>query len=178
MYAPFRKRSVTTPGRPKLRAWDNLAIVQVVKQPTQAGLAIQRRIVQGRAELVQRLLDQTQDGRQINTAYIERLNATFRQCLAALTRRGRCLARLPHPLVCGMFLVGSVYNFCSDHASLALELLLSPRRRRCLRRTPPITAGLTDHCWSVAELLTFKIAPPPFGPPKRLGRPPKLRASL
>ena len=167
----------TTPGRPKLRPWDNIAIVQVVKQRTNAELSVQRRVVQGSADLVQHLLNQTQGGGQINTAYIERLNATFRQCFAALTRRGRRLARLPQTLACGMYLVGTVYNFCTYHDSLALDLHISPCRRRWLHRTPAIAAGLTDHRWSVSELLTFKIAPSPFVPPKRLGRPPKLRTS-
>jgi hypothetical protein len=38
-----------------------------------------------------------------------------------------------------------------------------------------MASGLTDHCWSVHELLSFRIPPPPFAPPKRLGRPPKIR---
>ena len=54
----------------------------------------------------------------INTAYIERLNATFRERLAALTRRGRALARRPLTLHHGMYLIGTVYNFCTPHASL------------------------------------------------------------
>ncbi len=168
----------STPGRPKLRPWDNLAIVQVVKHRTDGVLSVQRRIVQGSTDLVQQLLHDTQGGGQINTAYIERLNATFRQCLAALTRRGRMLARLPQTLVHGMYLVGTVYNFCAYHDSLAVELLITPQRRRCLRRTPAIAAGLTDHCWSVQEVLCFKIPTPPFIPPKRRGRPPKVSASV
>jgi transposase-like protein len=77
----------STPGRPKLRPWDNIAIVQVVKQRSPDGLSVQRRLVQGSTDFVQHLLHHTQGGGQINTAYIERLNATFRQCLSALTRR-------------------------------------------------------------------------------------------
>jgi transposase-like protein len=168
----------STPGRPKLRPWDNVAIVQVVKQRTQGVLSVQRRIVQGSAAPVQQLLLETQGGGQINTAYIERLNATFRQCLAALTRRGRRLARLPQTLTYGMYLVGTVYNFCTYHDSLAVELLITPQRRRWLHRTPAIAAGLTDHRWSVQEVLCFKIPPPPFVPPKRRGRPPKAQAFL
>ena len=160
-------------GRPRLRPWDDLAIVQVVKHTTAATLTIQRRIVQGSAATVERLLGATQGGGQINTAYIERLNATFRQRLASLTRRSRALARQPQTLSAGMFLIGTVYNFCTYHNSLALELLISPRRRRWLRRTPTITAGLTDHCWTVAELLRFKVPPSAYVPPKRRGRPPK-----
>ena len=171
--SPFPR---TTPGRPKLRPWDNVAIVQVVKQRTQGVLSGQRRIVQGSTDLVQQLLKETQGGGQINTAYIERLNSTFRQCLAALTRRGRMLARLPRTLTHSMYLVGTVYNFCTYHDSLALERLISPQRRRWLRRTPAIAARLTDHRWSVQALLCFKVPPPTFVPPKRRGRPPKVTA--
>jgi hypothetical protein len=47
----------------------------------------------------------------ITTAYIERLNATFREHLAPLARRCRALARHTLTLQEGMFLVGTVYNF-------------------------------------------------------------------
>lgn len=162
-----------TPGRPRLRPWDEVAIVQVVKQRCQGVLDVQRRIVQGGEPLVRRLLRQTQGGGQINTAYIERLNATFRQCFAPLTRRGRALACLPQTLHDGMFLLGCVYNFCTHRDSLALKLYLPYASHRWVRRTPAMAAGLTDHRWSILELLTFKIPPPPFVPPKRRGRPPK-----
>ncbi|MBE7554170.1 MAG: hypothetical protein HS126_24165 [Anaerolineales bacterium] len=46
----------------------------------------------------------------INTAYIERLNATFRQCLASLTRRTRALAQQPETLQ-AWHVVGCFYNF-------------------------------------------------------------------
>lgn len=164
----------TTPGRPHLRPWDDIAIVQVVKQRTAGVLAVQRRIVQGTSALVEHLITKTQGQGQINTAYIERLNATFRQRLAALTRRGRALPRSTETLTAGMFLLGAVYNFCTYHESLALQLLIPPCKRRWLRRTPAIAAGLTDHLWSITELLTFKVPPSPFVPPKRRGRPPKM----
>jgi transposase-like protein len=67
------------PGRSQLVSWPDIAIVQVVKQRTAAGLDIQRRIVQGCPKQVARLLQVTQKVvGVINTAYIERLNATLR----------------------------------------------------------------------------------------------------
>jgi hypothetical protein len=33
--------------------------------------------------------------------------------------------------------------------------------------TPAMAAGLTDHIWSIAEVLTFKVAPAPWVAPKR-----------
>lgn len=85
-------------GRPKLVAWPNIAIVQVVKQRTAGTLHIDRRIVQGAAAMVDRLIQQSQGCKGvINTAYIERLNGTFRQRLHWLARRSRSLAQQAAP---------------------------------------------------------------------------------
>ncbi len=165
----------TTPGRPQLRPWEDIAIVQGVKQRASGALAIDRRIVQGDIGLVQWLVQHTQGGGSINTAFIERLNATFRQRLVWLVRRGRHLARTSATLAWGMSLVGCVYNLCTYHDSLRLPLHLSPRHRRWVQRTPALAAGLTDHRWSVHELLTFNIPLSPSVAPKKRGRPPKVR---
>jgi hypothetical protein len=97
----------------------------------------------------------------INTAYIERLHTTFRACLAPLARRCRALARHTLTLHEGMFVVGTVYNFCTPHASL------SPTRRT----TSAMAAGITDHCWTLHELLLFHVPLSRWAPPKRRGRP-------
>jgi len=53
-----------------------------------------RRIVDGTPARVETLRRRSQGGEGvINTAYIERLNATFRERLAPLARRCRALAR-------------------------------------------------------------------------------------
>ena len=160
-------------GRPRLYIWEEVAIVQVIKRRVQDTLTIERRIAQGCAELVERLLTASQKAGVINTAFIERLNATFRQRLACLVRRGRALARQIDTLEAGMYLVGCVYNFCTHHTSLRLKLWITERRIHWVQRTPAVAAGLTDHCWSVKELLMFKLPISPFVPPKRRGRPPK-----
>lgn len=153
-------------GRPPLVAWPDVVRVQVIKRYAKGHVAdVERRIVQGAPTLLARLLWESQGGIVINTAFIERLNATFRQPLTWLTRRTRTLAYRPDTLVHGMYLLGSVYNFCRHHQMLAL-----PDRSP---RTPAMAAGLTDHRWSLLELLTFKTAPPPYVPPKRRGRKPK-----
>ncbi len=160
-------------GRPRLYVWQEVAIVQVIKRRVGATLHIERRITQGCTDLVDRLLAATQRKGVINTAFIERLNATFRQRLACLVRRGRALARQLETLESGMYLVGCVYNFCTVHKSLRIGLWISEHRIHWVLRTPAIAAGLTDHCWSVEELLMFKLPISPFVPPKRRGRPPK-----
>jgi len=98
----------------------------------------------------------------INTAYIERLNATFRERFAPLARRCRALARHTLTLRHGMYLIGTVYNLCTPHASLA---------HAGRGTTPAMAAGITDHCWSVRELLSFHVPPPRWTPPTQRGRP-------
>jgi transposase-like protein/IS1 family transposase len=152
-----------TQGRPRLRPWRNLCIAQVVKRSAQrCVVAVERRIVDGTPARVETLRRRSQGDGVINTAYIERLNATFRERLASLTRRGRALARRMLTLQHGMYLIGTVYNFCTPHASLA---------HAGRGTTPAMAAGITDHCWSVRELLSFHVPPPPWRPPTQRGRP-------
>lgn len=159
-------------GRPRLYVWEDVAIVQVIKRRTQGVLSIERRIAQGCTDLCQHLIVTSQKAGTINTAFIERLNATFRQRLSCLVRRGRALARHVETLKSGMFLLGTVYNFCTPHDSLRLPIWLPKNRVHWVLCTPAIAAGLTDHLWSVQELLSFKLPISPFVPPKRRGRPP------
>ncbi len=143
-------------------------------------VAVRQRIVQGRRAAVQRLIARTQGAGWINTAYIERLNATFRARLAHLVRRSRAVARRVPTLTYGMYLVGTVYNFCTPHRSLRLRRRGRPDRanHRWHERPPAMAAGLTDHRWSVHELLTFPVPPPRWTPPKRRGRPSKATQAL
>lgn len=158
-------------GRPQLYAWPEIAIVQVVKQRTTKGLHIERRIVQGCPRQIERLRQVTQKAvGVINTAYIERLNATFRLRLSWLTRRTRTLAQQPETLTAGMYIVGCFYNLCDAHHSLRLRLWVGRHRYRWVQRTPAMAAALTDHSWTVDELLTFRVPPPRWTPPKRRGR--------
>jgi IS1 family transposase len=108
--ATFREPVYTGKGgRPRLRPWRNVLIAQVVKRYDRRRVVeIERRIVDGTPGRVETLRRRAQGGGVINTAYIERLNATFRERLAPLARRCRALARHPLTLHEGMFLVGTV----------------------------------------------------------------------
>jgi len=158
-------------GRPKMIAWQEIIIVQVVKKKVDGQFSIQRRIVQGCQEVVGQLLQATQNGGVINTAFIERLNATFRQRLGVLARRTRNLARKPQTLEASMYLLGGVYNLCTFHKSLRLPLYIGERNRKWVPRTPALAAGWTDHRWDVLELLAFKVPLARWKPPSRRGRP-------
>jgi len=165
-------------GRSRLIAWAGIVIVQVIKHRSAEHFHLERRIVQGSETDCQALLQASGGGKLINTAFIERLNATFRQCLGHLVRRSRHQARKPDTLPAGMYLLGCVYNFCRFHQSLRLPLWITERRRKWVPRTPAIATGWTDHRWEVLELLTFKVPPPRWRPDYKPGRPPKALAKL
>lgn len=165
---PRREREL---GRCKMVSWQDIVIVQVVKQRVEGVLNVERRIVQGAKDMVERLIQTTQGKGVINTAFIERLNATFRQRINSLTRRTRTLAQRAETLVAGMYIVGCFYNFCDFHHSLRLKLSVGSFGHRWVQRTPAIASGLTDHQWTPAELFRFKVPPPRWEIPKQRGRP-------
>ena len=127
-------------------------------------------LVQGSVRLFLTLLWSTPGCQVLNTAYIERLNGTFRSRLAVLGRRTRCSARRMTTVARGMYLVGTVYNFCTPHASLPT---VGGRRQ-----TPAMAAGITDHVWTVSELLHYRVPPPCWEPPRRRGRRSKALQAL
>lgn len=157
-------------GRPRLVPWPDILIGRVIKRyQTKRVVAIVRQMAQGAQERAEALLAKSQGGQQLNTAFIERLNATFRSRLATLGRRTRSLARLDETLQASMYLIGCVYNFCTDHKSLRVPGIIGGKRK-WLPRTPTMAAGITDHRWTVKELLLFKVPLPGWSPPKRRGR--------
>lgn len=153
-------------GRPRLLVWPHFVLGQTVKwQAAGRTLGIRVCHLAGNTSQIGRLLPPQQ---VLATAYIERLNATFRQRLAGLCRRSRCLLRSAASVQTGTYLVGTVYNFCTPHQSLT-----TPQREP---RTPAMAAGVSGHIWSVWELLAYQVAPPPYVAPKKRGRPPGKRA--
>jgi transposase-like protein len=175
----FRHRVATgKPGRPRLEPEPGLLIGQVIKQYAQRRvLAVKRGVVQGTASMIATVLAATHSGNDINTAYIERLNATFRSALAPLVRRGRAIAHTDALINAGMWLVGVSYNFCWYHDSLR-QRAPDGAPRKWDERTPAMAAGLTDHRWTMRDLLQYRVPPPPWMPPKRRGRPPKQRQAV
>ena len=150
-------------GRPRLRPWRHVLTAQVVKRYERRRVVeTERRLVDGTPARVETLRRRSQGDGVINTVYIERLNATFRERLAPLARRCRALARHTLTLRHGMYLIGTVYNFCTPHESLC---------GAGGKQTPAMAAGITDHCWSVRELLSFHVPPPRWTPPMQRGRP-------
>lgn len=137
--APTGKR-----GRPPLVVWDDLHNVQVVKQRVGRRLvSITRRLAHGSMTQAEAIMQATQvELGRINTAYIERLNATLRTGMPTLARRTRTPSGGRDQREAALFWTGCVYNFCHVHATLA--------------GTPAMAAELTDHVWSIEELIRYR----------------------
>ena len=167
-------------GRPRLALPTGLLIAQTIKRYTQRRVAsVEHRVVRGTLDAVTAALVRTQGQvtAVINTAYIERLNATFRARLASLTRRTRAGVHRRDTMEAGMWLVGTVYNFCRPHRSLRQRVAAADTpTRRWLDRTPAQAAGLADHPWSIQELLIFPV--PDVGITRRGRRPKWLRDTV
>lgn len=163
----FRKKVKRTQrvGRACLEVWSQLHIGAVIKRTEKKRVVeITRRMAHGLLSKAEQLLRDSRGGAVLNTANTLRLNGTFRERLASLTRKSRHAARRLCALETGMYLIGCTYNFCVAHHELSKA---SHMGSAC---TPAMAAGLSDHIWSVFELLSYRVAPLPWIEPKKRGR--------
>jgi len=159
----FREKVKKTAGRGRasLEVWPDLCIATVIKRIQKKRVVeVTRKLTWGTREKAQTLLHMTVGCKEFNTSLIERFNGTMRERLASLTRKCRHAAQRLETLETGMYLIGCTYNFCFPHHQL------SKTQHFGYACTPAMAAGLTDHIWTVPEVLTYKIAPAPWVQPK------------
>jgi hypothetical protein len=137
---------------------------QVVKTVQRRRLVrVRHQVVFGTLEAVQQVLAAC--GWQINTSFVERLNLTIRQHVAAIGRRVSTLCKGEDGLRQQLALYHCYYNFCLPHVSLRLPLpqpepTNGPGSARLWQpRTPAMAAGLTNHVWTLREVLLFRVPP-------------------
>jgi IS1 family transposase len=104
-------------------------------------------------------------GLTMSTALVERVNLTVRQALAPLGRKTYSFCKDRERLQQRVVFFQAFYNVARPHMSLRQPLSPGERthsgaiRPRCRQRTPAMAAGLTDHVWTLRELLTAKCEP-------------------
>jgi len=143
-----------------------LLYAQVIKTMRRRRLVrVSHRVVLGTLEAVQQVLAAC--GWQIQTAFVERLNLSLRQRVAAIGRRSATTCKGEEGLRQQLALFQVYHNFVLPHASLrqALAAPLPTNRTRSakvwLPCTPAMAAGLTDHVWSLREVLRYRVPPWP-----------------
>ena len=106
-------------------------------------------------------------GWQINTSFVERLNLTIRQQVAAIGRRVSTLCKGEEGLDQQLALDHGYDNFCLPHGSLRQPLPQpvptngTGSAKQWQPCTPAMAAGLTDHVWSLQEVLLYRVPPWP-----------------
>ena len=128
-------------------------------------VAVKHRVVFGTKAAVAQVLAAC--GWQINTAFVERLNLSLRQRVAAMRRRSATSCKGEDGLGQQLVLFQVYHNFVLPHASLR-QALAEPMPtngtgsakvwRPC---TPAMAVGLTDHVWSLKEVLLYPVPPWP-----------------
>jgi IS1 family transposase len=76
----------------------------------------------------------------ISTSFVERQNLTMRMAMRRFTRLTNAFSKRLSHLTAAVALHFAYYNFCRVHSSL--------------RVSPAMEAGLSDHVWSINELLS------------------------
>ena len=101
----------------------------------------------------------------INTSFVERNNLTCRQCNGRLSRKVLSFSKDLTWMEKHLWLSLSYYHFVLPHASLAQPLSEpQPTRgsgsfKKTLFVTPAMMAGITDHVWTMEELLSYRVPP-------------------
>ena len=152
--------------KPRWMPLPQLPYAQVVKSYRRRRLVgVTHRVVFGTRLAIEQVLAAC--GWTINTAFVERLNMAIRQHVAAIGRRVNTLCQGDAGLRDQLVLFQTYHNFVLPHASLRQPLLTLEATngtgsaklwRPC---TPAMAAGLTDHVWSLKEVLLFRVPPWP-----------------
>jgi IS1 family transposase len=163
---PSRRQDKGPHPKPRWMPLPQLLYAQVVKTVRRRRLVrVSHRVVFGTLEAVNAVLAPL--GYQINTAFIERLNLSIRQHVAAVGQRVSTLCKGEDGMRQQLALYQVSYNFCLPHTSLRQPLpQLVPTNGAGSAKTwcpctPAMAAGLTDRVWTLREVLLFRIPPWP-----------------
>jgi IS1 family transposase len=162
---PERRHATGPIPKPRWMPLPALLYAQVVKSYRRRRLVgVTHRVVFGTQLAIEQVLAAC--GWTINTAFIERLNLDIRQRVAAVGRRVNTLCRGEESLRDQLVLFQTYHNFVVPHTSLRQPLPVTEATnggsakvwRPC---TPAMAVGLTDHVWSLKEVLCYRVPPWP-----------------
>jgi hypothetical protein len=163
---PARRQEKGPRPKPRWRPLPALLYAQVVKSYRRRRIVgVKHRVVFGSRLVIEQMLARC--GWTINTAFVERLNLDIRQCVAAIGRRVNTLCQGEVGLRDQVVLFQVYHNFVLPHASLRQPLpapeVTNGRGSAKVWRpcTPAMAAGLTDHVWSLKEVLFYRVPPWP-----------------
>jgi hypothetical protein len=154
-FQPPRRPGPGRPPKPRLRPPPGLLYATVHKTRKKGRVVnVEARLLYGTPQGLQEALECSAVSHEVNTAFVERYNATSRHRNARKVRKSYRFSK-DWGIHNGMswFEVG-VYNFCWAVRTLTLRRPDGP----AIQRTPAMAAGLTDHLWALEEWIQFPAA--------------------
>jgi IS1 family transposase len=145
----------------------DLCYAVVVKERERGRVVkVTTRIVYGSEQQVAAALKASPVSTTINTYGVERNNLTIRQHSRRMGRKVNAFSKERDYLEYQLTLAFAYYHFVMPHRGLRQRLpepipTKGPRAsyKKWKPITPAMAAGLTDHVWSMDELLSFRVPP-------------------
>jgi hypothetical protein len=126
---------------------------------------IEQRIVRGSKTAVDAALKRGATAPTINVSYVERCHGTQRHFNARKARKVYTFSKELVFHVALTWLCVVYYNFGWAVRTLRQQVQADPPRYQ--QRTPAMVAGLTDHQWTLKEILTRPLFPPKNADPTK-----------
>jgi len=127
---------------------------------------VSTRIVYGNQAQVDAALAASPVSATINTYGVERNNLTIRQHSRRMGRKVNAFSKDPDYLEHQLTLAFAYYHFVAPHRGLRQRLprAVPTKGRKGSHKkwkpvTPAMAAGLTDHVWTLNEVLSFRVPP-------------------
>lgn len=161
------------PGRPrqphKVPPEDLLYAVVCKRREGARVVEVTTQIIYGTPERIAQALHDSPASHTISTYGVERNNLTIRQHARRMSRKVNAFSKEHDYLEHQLGLSFAYYHFVIPHRGLRRKWPRpvptkgtgSPKMWE--QRTPAMAAGLTDHIWSMDELLSFRVPPTHLG---------------
>jgi hypothetical protein len=152
--------------KPRLVPPPDLLYAQVVKHRRKGRVVkVTTEVVFGTPEALGAYRKRSPASRRVNTAFVERQNNTMRQHNRRFTRKTLGFSKKRYWMERQLHLCVGDYHFCLPHSGLREEIDPplptkgngSPKKWREV--TPMMAAGVTDHVWTLQELLMYRVPP-------------------
>jgi hypothetical protein len=118
-------------------------------------VAVNSQVVFGTPGQAEQTLSESERSRTINTSFVERYHGTQRQFNARKKRKAYTFSKELSLHEACTWLVVVWYNFGWCVRTLRQKVQEEPARYD--NRTPAMAAGLTDHAWSMRELVAYPL---------------------
>lgn len=133
------------PPKPRLVPPKELVYIQLIKEKKgNRVMKTHKRVIFGECE-----------SPEATTSHVERNNLTVRQSIARFVRKTLSFSKCREQHRNHLRLYKGWYNLVKTHRGLTVKSRKPGRKWE--HRTPAIAAGITDHIWTMKELMTYRV---------------------